>query len=354
MNRSYRSLLIAFLAGAVVFLAGLAWAQTKVQTQNPPQKKVVEQKKEEPPEEYTEEEYNAYQAAADEKDVDKKAALIIAFVEKYPKSKLLPNINPLYDTLLYELNKAGEYKKLEQHAEAWLKLNPNNLQIQAYIFDAAVKLSNHQKAAEYGEKIYAQKPSADLASVLYNAYDKLGNKAKKLEWHLKLLEMPEFNDHVDLRWSLVVEYADKDLPKAAGYADQTLKALAIAKKPANVSDAEWSKTTRSLEKGSLDIMGMNYFQQKKYPQAIETLQKALAVECYDAGYYYIAQSQWAMGQAEDAYNTFAVAELINGKMSSQAKKHLVDLYKSQHDGNETGIDKVYRRAKATLEAACKK
>lgn len=354
MNRSYKSLLIAFLAGAVVFLTGLALAQTEDRTQNPPQKKVVEQKKDEPQEEYTEEEYNAYQAAADEKDIDKKAALIIAFTEKYPKSKLLPNVDPLYDGLLYELNKAGDYKKLEQHAEAWLKLHPNNIQIEAYIFDSATKLSNHQKAAEYGEKIYAKKPSAALASVLYNNYEKLGNKAKKLDWQLKLLEMPEFNDNVDLRWSLVVEYAEKDLPKAAGYAEQTLKALAIAKKPAHISDAEWNKTTKSVEKGSLDIIGMNYFQQKKYPQAIETLQKAVNVECYDAGYYYIAQSQWNLNQVYEATDTFAIAELLNGKMAAQAKKHCVDLYKSQHDGNETGIDKVYRRAKAALDAACKK
>jgi tetratricopeptide (TPR) repeat protein len=199
MNRTYRSLLIAILAGVIMLPAGLSWAQTKVQSQNPPQKKAVEQKKDEPQEPYTEEEYNAYEAASNEKDLDKKAAMIIAFVEKYPKSVLLVNITPLYDTLLYDLNKAGDYKKLEPLAEQWLKYNPNNLQLQAYIFDCAVKLSNHQKAVEFGEKIYAVKPGAELASVLYNNYDKLGNKAKKLEWHLKLLEYPEYNDNFQLR-----------------------------------------------------------------------------------------------------------------------------------------------------------
>jgi len=354
MNRTYRSLLIAILAGIIVLPAGQSWAQTKVQAQNPPQKKVVEQKKDEPPEPYTEEEFNAYEAASNEKDLDKKAAMIIAFVEKYPKSNLLVNITPLYDVLLYEVHKAGDYKKLEQFAEQWLKFNPNNLQLQAYIFDSAVKLANHQKAVEYGEKIYAVKPSADLASILYNNYDKLGNKAKKSEWHLKLLEYPEYNDNFELRWALVVESADKDLPKAAGWAEQTLKALSIAKKPATVSEADWSKTTRSVEKSCYDIIGMNLYGQKKYTQAVETLQKALKVECYDAGYYYIAQCYWNLNQLEDACDYFAIADLLNGKMSAQAKKHNLDIYKPLHNGNDTGIDKVYNRAKKIIADNCKK
>jgi hypothetical protein len=40
-------------------------------------------------------------------------------------------------------------------------------------------------------------------------------------------------------------------------------------------------------------------------------------------------------------------------MSAQAKKHCLDIYKDLHNGNDTGIDKVYRRAKAVVDA-CKK
>jgi tetratricopeptide (TPR) repeat protein len=351
MNRSYRSLLIAVLAGMVLLLAGLCWAQTSLQYQeSAQQKKAAEQKKDEQQaEEYTEEEYNAYQATADEKDQAKKAALVLAFMDKYPKSKLLPHVTPLYDTILYEVNKAGDHKKLLEYAEKWIKLNPNNLQVQAYIFDAAVKLSDHQKAVDYGEKIFAQKPAAELASILYNSYDKLGNKAKKSEWHLKLLEYPEFNDNFHLRWILVEENANKgDLIKAALYAEQTIKSLALAKKPAGTSDADWTKTTKGVEKGCYDVIGRNQIAQKRYTQAIETFQKAIKVERYDGAYYYIAQSYWNMNQVDEAIDYFAMAELLKGPMEAQAKKHCSDLYKSQHNGLDTGIDKVYRRAKATL------
>ena len=327
----------------------LVWAQT----QNPPQKKVVEQKKENPPEEYTEEEYNAYQAAADETDPTKKAALILAFIEKYPKSKLLPNITPLYDTLLYEVHKAGDYKKLQQLAAQWLKRKPDNLQVEAYLFDAALKLVEYDKVVEYGEKIYAHKPSADLAYVLYNGYDKLDNKAKKLEWQLKLLEYPEYSDNVGLLWGMVVEYAEKDLPKAGAYAEKTLKALSTGKKPANVAETEWNRNTHDIERGCYDIIGMNLFNEKKYTQALDALQKAVKVECYELGYYYIAQCYWNLNQPEEAHDNFAIADLLGGKMSAQAKKYCLEIYKSLHNGTDTGIDKVYRRARTVVDA-CRK
>jgi tetratricopeptide (TPR) repeat protein len=353
MNRNNKCLRIALLAGAAMFFTGGLCAQAWAQTQNPPQKKVVEQKKENPPEEYTEEEYNAYQAVADETDPTKKAALIIAFIEKYPKSKLLPNVTPLYDTLLYEVHKAGDYKKLQQLAEQWLKRNPDNLQVQAYLFDAAVKLVEYDKVVEYGEKIYARKPSADLAYALYNGYDKLGNKAKKMEGQLRLLEYPEYRDNVALLWGLVAEYADKDLAKAAAYAERTLKAMAAGKRPENIPEAEWSRTAHNVERGCYDIIGMNLFGQKKYALALEALQQAVKVECYELGYYYIAQCHWNLNQPEEAHDNFAVADLLGGKMSAQAKKHCLDIYKSLHNGTDTGINKVYRRAKAVV-SACKK
>jgi tetratricopeptide (TPR) repeat protein len=352
MNRTTKCMLIALLVGIIVLPSGLAWAQAK--TQDPPQKKAVEPKKDEPQEDYTEEEYNAFEAATQEPDLTKRAAMIVAFMEKYPKSKLQPNVTASYDALLYEIHKAGDYQKLETLAEQWLRHKPGDLKCQAYVFDAAVKLGQHQKVVDYGEKIYVQKPSAELASMIYNSYEKLGNAAKKSEWQLRLLELPEYNDNVDLRWSLVVEHAKKDdLVKASSYADQTLKALAIAKKPAAVSDAEWTKSTKSVEKGCYDIIGMNYYKQNKWAQAMASLQKAVEIEPYDAGYYYIAMCQWRREQVEEATDAFAIADLLGGSMSAQAKQHCLELYKSLHNGNDTGIDKVYRRAKAALEATKK-
>ena len=114
MKLTYRGVLIALLAGVIMLPAGLGWAQATGQAQNPPQKKVVEQKKEEPQEEYTPEEYDAFEAATKEQDLTKRATLIVAFMEKYPKSKLLPNVTASYETLLYEVMKASDFQKATQ------------------------------------------------------------------------------------------------------------------------------------------------------------------------------------------------------------------------------------------------
>lgn len=348
MNRYYRSLLLAFLAGAIGLPAGLCWAQTKVQTQNPPPQKKVEQKKEDPQEDYTEEEFNAFEQATAEPDLTKRATLLVAFMDKYPKSKLQPNISASYEGLLSEIYKAGDYKKLEPLAEQWLKFNPNDLKTQAYVFDSAVKLGEHQKVVDWGEKIYAQKPSAELASNIYDSYGKLGNKAKKTEWALKLMDYPENNANFDLPMQFVAEYAANDLPKASEYAQRALTALSRAQKPANASDADWNKAVTIVQKNCHDIIGTNLYNQNKWAQAIPEFEKAIKAERYDAGFYYIGQSQWRLADVDNAIMSFAKAEALDGKMKAQATSHFEELYKSQHNGSLVGIDKVRRKAKAEL------
>ena len=173
----------------------------------------------------------------------------------------------------------------------------------------------------------------------------------KTEWALKLMEYPEFSDNVELRMIFVAKYAENDLPKAAEYAQQALKALDIAKKPDTASAAEWNKAVASLKRQCNNIIGMNLYNQNKWAEAIPALEKALQAECYDAGYYYIGLCQWNLGglsNFEDAYVSFAKAELLKGELEAQANKRLVDLYKETHNGNTTGIDRWYRKAKAEL------
>jgi hypothetical protein len=351
MKQGPTRLFIALLAVALVSAAALCWAQSGGQAQNPQQKKAVEQQKQEEQQDYTEEEYDAYDKAVKEPDQAKRAAALIAFMEKYPKSKLQEYIVAAYKALLYEYSKAGDFAKVESAAEQWLKYAPNDLQTIAAIAESAQKLEHHQKFIEYGGRIYALKPTAQLAFAIYQTYVKLKDEAKETEWALKLMEYPEFNDNVELRMKFVAKYAENDLPKAAGYAQQALKALDTAKKPDATSMAEWNKAVTSLRRQCNNIIGMNLIGQKKWAEAIPVLERALQSECYDAGYYWIGMCQWNLGgltNFEDAYHSFAKAELLKGSMEDQANKRCVDLYKETHNGNTTGIDKVYRKAKSEL------
>ena len=357
MKQGPTRLFIALLAVALVSAAALCWAQSGGQAQNPQQKKAVEQQKQEEQQPYTEEEYDAYDKAVKEPDLVKRAAALIAFMEKYPNSKLQEYIIAGYRGLLFEFAKGGDYAHLESVAEQWLKFAPNDLQTIMAIAEGAQKLKHHQKFIEYGSKIYAQKPTAHLALGIYQTYVELKDEAKETEWALKLLEYPEFNDNVELRMKFVAKYAENDLPKAAGYAQQALKALDIAKKPDATSAAEWNKAITNLKRQCHHIIGMSLYKQNKWAETIPELEKALQAECYDAGYYYIGLCQWNLGGIENfeaAYVSFAKAELLKGSLEAQANKRFVDLYREAHNGNTTGIDRWYKKAKAELNCGGKR
>jgi tetratricopeptide (TPR) repeat protein len=332
MNRGHKWLLLASLAGAVALAAGLCWAQP--QTQSQVQKKVVEQQKQdETP--YTEEEFNAYEAATKEPDLAKRPALLIAFMEKYPKSTLQVYIVNAYEGMLKQYYDQHDYKTLEPLAEQWLKYKPDDIMTLAYITESAQKLGHDAKVLEHGQRVYAAAPSAQLASLIYQTYEKMGDQAKREEWALKLMAMPEFNDNFELRMFFVVKYAEKkDFVKAAEYAQQALKALALAKKPDAMSQTDWVKRAKSVEQSCDDIIGTNYREQKKWEESIQAYEKAEKVQLYD-------ESAWA---------SFAKAEYLDGELKAQATKHLEELYKSQHNGNLTGIEKVRNKARIEIDA----
>ena len=52
---------------------------------------------------------------------------------------------------------------------------------------------------------------------------------------------------------------------------------------------------------------------------------------------------------EEAIDSFAKADLLGGDSKAHAKEDLETLYKSIHNKTLIGIDKVYKRAKESLE-----
>lgn len=301
--------------------------------------------------EYSEEEYDAYEKAKDEKDPAKKADALIAFMEKYPKSKLQQYIVAEYQNLAYGFRTNKQYDMLLGLSERWLKFFPEDLQTWAYALESATQLGNTQKRLEYAQKIYALKPTGALALEISETYKKAGNEASCLEWLHKVMEYPEYAGDFKLRLDLAQKYAsEKNLTKAAEYAQLTLKSLDAAKKPEGMSDAEWQKAVRAVRRASHWLRGLNYYETKKYPQAVEAFQEALKAEVFDAAFYYIGLSQWKMDQIDEATISFGAAELLKGEHQSQAKDHLEKLYKALHNNTTVGIDKVYKKAQALLDA----
>jgi tetratricopeptide (TPR) repeat protein len=321
------------------------WSQQpKPKSQKPPAQVVPQEQ-----EDYTDEEYDAYEKATTEPDLDKRGTMLLAFMEKYPKSKLKSYIVTAYQTLMYEYQKSQKYAKLEPLAEQWLKYYPDDLQTVAYIAESAQMLGQDKKFLEYGLKIFEQKPSAKLAGYISQSYEKVGDKEKYLEWTQKLFTYPEYDGNYSIRMMFVKKYADeKNLDKAAEYANLALKSLEVAKKQEGQSDADFQKDKTTVRRYCYFINGMSLYEKEKYAESIKNLEVALKVERFDAAYYYIGLSLWKLDKVEEAIMAFAKAVVLKGDTSPQAKEHLEKLYKALHNNTVIGIEKVYRRAEAEL------
>jgi tetratricopeptide (TPR) repeat protein len=345
MKRNHKRFILALLASGLLFIGPPGWSQQpKPKTQKPPAQPVQQEQ-----EEYTDEEYDAYDKAVNEPDLDKRGTMLLAFMEKYPKSKLKTYIVTAYQTLMYEYQKSQKYAKLEPLAEQWLKYYPDDLQTMAYIAESAQMLGQDKKFLDYGLKIYEQKPSAKLAGYISQSYEKVGDKDKYLEWTQKLFTYPEYDGNFGIRMIFVKKYADeKNLDKAAQYANLALKCLDVAKKQDAQSDADFQKEKATVRRYCYFILGLNLYEKDKYAESIKNLEMALKAERFDAAYYYIGQDLWRLEKVEDAILAFAKAVILKGDTSAQAKEHLEKLYKGLHNNTLIGIEKVYRRAESEL------
>jgi len=342
MKRFPKSFIFVLLALAAAFFPNSAAGFDDTGTEG--QKPAAQQEGEET--EYSEEEYNAYESATKEADPEKRGAMLLDFIQKYPKSKLMTYIDAAYKSLLYECSSGKKYQQLEPLAEQWLKLHPNDIQTIAYIADAAEKLGHDKKCVDCLEAIYKLEPSPTMAYNILRIYKKIKNNAKVLEWADKLFKLPEFEGDFMLRFDFVQQYVEaKNYAKAAEYAQLTLKAADLAKEP----DAETREQLRKVRRACHHLIGMNYYEAGKFTQAIKSLQQALRSERYGEGYYYIGMSLWKLDQVEEAMLYFARAELQGGEVAKEAKEKLEQLYKALHNNTTIGIEKVYRKAKEEIK-----
>lgn len=318
--------------------------------QTPPKQKPaaqVAQPEQEP--EYTEEEYDAYEKATQEQDLDKRGAMLLAFMEKFPKSKLMTYIVTEVQRLMYDHKQNQRWAKLLPLSEQWLKYYPNDLRTFVYIAESAHRLGQDQKYIDYALKIYALKPNCDLAASIASSYEKIGSKDKTFEWTQKLFSCPEYDGNYSIRYAFVLKYLEaKEGDKAAEYAGLTLKALELNKKPANQSEAEWSAEKTKVAFACNHVIAINYYNKKKYPEAIKAFERAAKFKKDSDAYYYIARSQWELDQVDDAILSFAVATKLGGEREAEAKNNLEKLYKAIHNNTLIGIEKVYTKAERVI------
>jgi tetratricopeptide (TPR) repeat protein len=296
----------------------------------------------------TEEEFNEWEAADKGTDPLKSGALLIDFIKKYPNTKLMKQVEYSYKKFLIQCHEAEKYQELETLAEQWNAIKPGNVETITVIALAAGKLGHNEKYVQRLEELYKIDPKRDTAYDIAKLYkERLKNESKYIQWTETIMKYPESDMDFGLRYELMQYYTEKkDMGKALEFAQATIKAADLVVDPSE----DLKKTLRSLRHQVNHVIGVTYYEQKKYADAIKYFQHAIKAEKYAEGYYWIGMCQWAQDQQDqidEAILSFAKAEIQGGNYAPKAKEKLEFLYKKIHNGMTIGIDKVYRKAKET-------
>ena len=331
-------LAVVFFPGALTGRLHTAFAQQKPAAQ-------AQTLEAEP--EYSEDEYNAYDSAAKEPDFLKRGTMLVDFVQKYPKSKLMSYIDAAYKSLLFECANNKKFPELETLAEQWLKSHPNDMQTIAYVADATEKLGHYDRCVQCLEQLYAMQPTGSMAYNIAQTYKRLNKGDKFLQWTQTVFKYSDFDGDYKLRYDLVQWFVGvKDFAKAAEYAQATLKSADLVKQPS----AETQEQLRAVRRACYHIIGVNLFEKDKFAEALTAFQRALRAERYGEGYYYVALCLRKQDKIDDAMLWYAKAELEGGEVAPKAKQNLEQVYKALHNNTLIGIEKIYKKAKEQPES----
>lgn len=286
-----------------------------------------------------------YYTASKETDVKKRAALLLEFRKKYPDSDLAGNIEAEYMAILKELWEGEEYELLETLSRNFLKVYPENKEAYALIAESAMNLNQFEKCGKALEAIYEIDPSPSLAREIHNCYEGTDNLKKQIEWAGIVFALPDYDSDYMLRYDFMMKfYEDKNLPKAAEYANLTLKSTSLAEQ----KDGSIHEQLKKVRRVCYHIVASNYLDEGNYEGALTFFKEAVQAEPYGQGYYKIGFCLDHLKQIDDAMLYYAMAELKGEENASEAKSRVEILYKALHNQTLVGIDKVYNKARELM------
>jgi len=317
---------------SILFFAALVLSPNMIRAQEP-----------------TEEEFNAWTAIQNEKGVSKKADLIFNFLKEKPKSAYRPNVMAEYQKVIIDLKNAKQWNEIIAFGDKFLDVAPGDDFTEAALTQAYFETNNMRGFATYGEKAYAQKPSAGLALAIAQAYQKLGSDAKYNQWREKVLAQDPNN--IEILIDMVQRYsASQNAAQALKYAKMCLNALPTAKKPEGTDAAAWKNTTDRGYAVAYGVIGDNAYQNNRYVEAITNLTNAVKYyKRMDTAYFEMGMAYWRQNKLQPAMLNFAKAYVIKGATAAAAKSNLEKLWASSHRNSLVGLQSIIDKAQQDLK-----
>lgn len=297
----------------------------------------------------TEDEYKALMEIQAEKDASKKAELIFVYLKDKPKSAYRANVMAEYQKIIIDLKNEKQWHQIISMGDKFLDVAPGDDFTEKALVVAYAETNNMKGFATYGEKAYAQKPSAALAMEIARAYQKLGNDAKYNQWREKVLAQDPNN--VEILIDMTKRYMSvQNTAQALKYARQTLKALPVAQKPEGVEAQSWKNLTDAGYATAYAVIGADAYQNQRYGDAITNFTNS--VKYYkrnDSAYYHMGLCYWQQNKIEPAMLSFAKAYVIKGSVAASAKKYLDQLASQGRRDPGAYVQRIIERAQQDLK-----
>jgi tetratricopeptide (TPR) repeat protein len=277
--------------------------------------------------------------------------MLIEFMQKNPDSKLVPYAESSYMRLLARCIEEKNYQELEPLAEKWNSFKPGNQNTIAMIATAARELKHNEKYLRAMEEMHKHTPQLDFAKEIAALHKEMQNDDKYSEW-VETVVLKDPGEAADFRWhyELFHHYSKKsDSAKMMEYAQSALKAIDQLQNPS----AEVAKILPDIRHELNHSIGVMYFTDKKFDDAMTYFLKAIRDKKYSNGYYWIGNCLWEQGLILNARMAFAKAQLLgesaqasadDKSIAPKAKERMEQLYKAMQNNTLVGIDRRYKRA----------
>ena len=228
---------------------------------------------------------------------------------------------------------------------------PANTTLIPLEMSAYYQAKNLAKAAEIGEKLYADKPSLDMANTLYTIYGQMNppNADKMLVYGEKLVaDVPIEKSYLAALQVAQIYDQRRNPEKAVRYFTEVMSVYGD-KVPAGYRETDWN----AVRAAAFTAMAADSYTKKDYPKAIELYTKVISFapktdEAACTAWYYIGMAKWRGKDQKGAIEPFAYAYVIGKSLSPKAKDNLENLWKAEHNDSLDGLDAVIAKAKSDL------
>lgn len=337
-----------------VFLSLLCWrvqivgAQAQKAAAPPPQKEEIP-----PDSDYMFRKDSAVidEIKAKETDPQRRADALLAWAKDHPRAtRAVAYAASYYGEVVAGVMKAGDLQKALAMIQTFQAAAPANTTLIPMQINAYYQAKNFAKAAELSEKLYAEKPTLEMANNLYAIYGQMNppNTDKMLVYGEKLVaEVPIEKSYVAALQLAQIYAQRKNSEKALHYYAEVMNIYGD-KVPAGYKEADWN----AVRAGAFTMMAADSYTKKDYPKATELYEKVtrFAPKGEEActAWYFIGMAKWQSKDQKGAIEPFAKSYVLGKSLSQKAKEYFEQLYKNEHSGSLDGSDVILAKAKSDL------